>query len=70
MNTPVTILLIDDDPTCHILIRNLLMQSRIQFQLRSVPTFAEGLESILDPDVDISLVDYRMGDRTGVEILR
>ncbi|MEO5930249.1 MAG: PAS domain S-box protein [Candidatus Kapaibacterium sp.] len=70
INTPITILLIDDDPTCHVLIRNLLMQSRIQFQLRSVTTFAEGLESILDPDIDISLVDYRMGDRTGVEILR
>ncbi|MDB5033355.1 MAG: domain S-box [Chlorobi bacterium] len=70
MNTPITILLIDDDRNYHILIRNLLMRSRLQFQLRTVATFVEGLEAIMDPAVDISLVDYRMGDRTGVEILR
>jgi len=67
----VRVLLIEDDEDDFVLTRDLLADSRRSaFQLDWVTSYEEGLHEISRDAHDLYLVDYRLGERDGLEILR
>jgi two-component system cell cycle sensor histidine kinase/response regulator CckA len=70
-NTLVKILLVDDDEDDFIITRDLI--SRIggrQYRLEWINNYADGLAAVQRGEHDICLLDYRLGERTGLELLR
>ena len=77
MNDPHTdanrirLLLIDDDEDSYILTRDLLREfSEQKYTLEWVATYEDALESMLRRKHAAYLVDYRLGARTGLELIR
>ena len=71
MKETVRALLIDDDQGDYVFTKALL--SKIvcpKIELDWVPTFEEGHDAIVHGGYDIYLVDYLLGDRTGLDLLR
>src|SRR6478672_7567316 len=70
-NAPVTILLVDDDEDDYILTRDWLSEvERAKFELDWVATYNAALKAIAKQEHDVYLFDYRLGERTGLELLR
>src|SRR5829696_10498107 len=67
---PVKVLLIDDDEEDYILTRYIFDEFKDnQFTLDWVENFDDGLRAFGENRYDIYLVDYRLGERTGLELL-
>jgi signal transduction histidine kinase len=67
----VRVLLIDDDQDDYILTRELLGDvPGGSFQLDWTPDYAVGLEAVCSGGHDVFLVDYRLGAKTGIDLLR
>src|SRR5262245_42076567 len=67
----VRILLIEDDEDDYLLTRHLLKEIETpRFELDWVNTFEGGLESAARNQHDVVLLDYHLGYRTGLELLR
>jgi two-component system cell cycle sensor histidine kinase/response regulator CckA len=70
-NAPVTILLVDDDEDDYILTRDWLSEvERAKFELEWVATYNAALKAIAKQEHDVYLFDYRLGEHTGLELLR
>jgi diguanylate cyclase (GGDEF)-like protein/PAS domain S-box-containing protein len=68
---PVKVLLIDDDEEDYILTRYIFDEFKDnQFTLDWLDNFDDGLRAFGENRHDIYLVDYRLGERTGLELLR
>ncbi len=66
----IKILLVDDDEDDFVLTRELLKEfEHYRYSLAWVDTYEDGLESMLEGEYDIFLVDYRLGHRDGLELL-
>ena len=66
----IKVLLVEDDEDDYILIRDLLDEvPEQQFQLDWVATFTEAVTTIQNQHHDVYLVDYRLGERDGLELL-
>ena len=71
MRESIRALLIDDDQGDFVFTKALLSQIQSPtIELDWVPTFEEGQEAIAEGGYDIYLVDYFLGDRTGLDLLR
>jgi PAS domain S-box-containing protein len=69
-NNVIKVLLVEDDADDYILIRNLLSEiESSRFELTWAATYQEALKLIKLNGHDICLIDYRLGERTGVELL-
>jgi two-component system, cell cycle sensor histidine kinase and response regulator CckA len=67
----IRVLLVEDDEDDYILTRGLFNEVRgHRFQLEWFTSYALGLEAMVRNQHDVCLVDYRLGPRTGVELLR
>jgi signal transduction histidine kinase len=66
----VNILLIDDDPQAQALIEMALMDAHFERHIEVAATVAAGLERIRSGDHDIYLVDQRLPDGTGIDLIR
>src|SRR5437879_2027163 len=66
----VSILLIDDDPQAQALIDMALIDAHFERQIEVVTTAAAGLERVKADDHDIYLVDQRLPDGTGIDLIR
>jgi two-component system, cell cycle sensor histidine kinase and response regulator CckA len=65
------VLLIEDDEDDYILARELLSEiARQRFVLDWERTYEAGLEALLRNQHEVALVDYRLGARNGIELLR
>jgi len=65
------VLLIEDDEDDYLITRALLSKAEsIDCNLDWARSFDEGLESILSSRYDACLVDYRLGARTGLDLLQ
>ncbi|MGH6903430.1 MAG: diguanylate cyclase domain-containing protein, partial [Geminicoccaceae bacterium] len=65
------ILLIEDDEDDYVLTRELLADAfGGDFELEWVPSWTEALAVIAQARHDICLVDYRLGERNGLELVR
>jgi len=67
---PLRLLLIEDDEDDYIIVRDLLadLEQGI-YELHWVSSFDDGIERLLRYGVDACLLDYRLGARTGMELL-
>lgn len=67
----IQVFLVDDDEDDYILIRDFLEEPQgTALNLTWVSTYEKALEAILSDDYDVYLLDYRLGDRTGLDLLR
>ncbi|HUA69160.1 MAG TPA: response regulator [Candidatus Saccharimonadales bacterium] len=70
-DAPVRVLLVDDDEDDYIITRNLISEIRDRrYQLEWVSNYDDALAAIQRHAHDICLLDYRLGSRTGLELLR
>lgn len=65
------VLLVDDDEDDFVLTRDLLAEIEgISFQLEWAQSYAEGMERIERGEHDVYLLDYQLGRRNGLDLLR
>jgi len=65
------VLLVDDDKDVYTLVRKYLKKARSgQFEVQWAASFEDALGSIEGTAHDVCLLDYRLGERTGIELLR
>jgi len=70
-NNAIKILLVDDDEDDYVMTRDLLSEIEdLRYKLQWVETFDDAVEIIDRKDHDVYLLDYRLGERTGLELLR
>jgi PAS domain S-box-containing protein len=68
---PIRVLLIDDDEMAFHLTRAIFDQiPRATFMLDATRSFAEGEAAIARAEHDVYLVDYLLGDESGIELVR
>ena len=64
------VLLVDDDEDEYVIVGDLLRSIQSStFDLTWVSSYEEGLAGVLSTEYDVCLVDYRLGERTGLEFL-
>lgn len=67
----IRVLLIDDDPAAFLLTRAMMDQiASSDFELEHVATAAEGGELMAQREHDVYLVDYLIGDDSGIDLVR
>ena len=70
-NETIKVLLIEDDEDDYILTRGLLSEEDAgNYLLDWAPSYEEGLEVAGRGEHQVCLVDYRLGERTGVQLIR
>src|SRR6202023_1761421 len=70
-NETIKVLLIEDDEDDYILTRELLAEVKGgKYVLDWAPSYEEGLKVAGRGEHQVCLVDYRLGERTGVQLIR
>jgi signal transduction histidine kinase len=71
-DAPTRVLLIDDDPDDAVMTRDLLADvgEGRRFRMEWARTYSEGLDRVLSGEHDVCLLDYRLGERDGLQLLR
>ncbi len=70
-DSPVRVLLVDDDEDDYIITRGLISEiSGRRYQMEWVDNYDAALTALRRQEHDICLLDYRLGSRTGLELLR
>ena len=65
------LLLIEDDEDDHILTAALLNEVKgTEYEITWISTYADGLAAMIAGNHDICLIDYRLGEGTGIELIR
>ncbi|MGD2205916.1 MAG: ATP-binding protein [Anaerolineae bacterium] len=68
---PIKVLMVDDDEDDYVITRDLLCESAGgDFDLEWVSTYEAGLEAMCRGEHDVCLLDYRLGARDGLQLLR
>ncbi|MDX6575951.1 MAG: hypothetical protein QOE96_4349, partial [Blastocatellia bacterium] len=71
MKGPIKVLLIDDDEDDFILTRDLLSEVPLgNYALEWASSYEKGLEVAARREHHVCLVDYRLGERSGVQLIR
>jgi len=71
MNGPFSVLLVEDDEEDYQITAGLLAaQDRTEFELDWRADYGSALQAIRERRHDVYLVDYRLGGRTGLELIR
>ena len=71
MSDNCRILLVEDDEDDYLITRDLLAaQSRMRFELDWRAAYEDGLVEIRQRRHDAYLIDYRLGRRTGLDLVR
>lgn len=67
----IKVLLVEDDEDDYIITRDLLSEvSLLNFQLYWEPDYDVALQKVLRQEYHIYLIDYRLGEHTGIDLLR
>jgi PAS domain S-box-containing protein len=70
-NEPVRVLLVDDDEDDYVLTRDWFCEMEgARFELEWVASYDAALNAIAHHHHDVYLLDYRLGERNGLELLR
>lgn len=70
MSAPVRILLVDDDSFAFDFLKVFVAEMRAGHTLTWRGAYAAGMEALLSGQFDVCLLDYQLGDRTGLDFLR
>lgn len=66
---PIRLLLIDDDPDDYLLTKEVVAEMPGgDFTLDWVREYEAGIEAVCKGDHDVFLIDYRIGDKTGIDL--
>ncbi len=66
----IRVLLVDDDEDDYVMTRDLLLEiERTTFEVEWVSKYEEALQAIEKQQHDVYLVDYRLGERDGLDLL-
>lgn len=69
-NQPIRVLLIDDDEDDFVIVQGLLSEPEGEhLELDWVPSYEAGMDAIVSGEYDVYLVDYRLGERSGLDLL-
>lgn len=67
----IKVLLVDDDEDDYVITRDMLIdQERVRYSVDWRPGYDEALAAIREQAHDVYLIDYRLGARTGLELVR
>ncbi|MFH1994842.1 MAG: diguanylate cyclase [Nitrospinota bacterium] len=67
----INILLVDDDEDEYVFMKDLLSEvPNSHYDLTWTPSYNEALEKIKEGNYDVCIIDYKLGERSGVELLR
>lgn len=70
-DAPVRVLLVDDDEDDYVITRDLIARiGEHRYQLEWVDNYPDALRTIQIREYDVCLLDFRLGERTGLELLR
>jgi Flp pilus assembly CpaE family ATPase len=68
---PIRVLLVDDDEDDYVVARDLLQEvAGDRYRIKWAPTYREAAEEIRRGRHDVYIVDYRLGSRSGLDLLR
>ncbi|WP_234735197.1 hybrid sensor histidine kinase/response regulator [Tellurirhabdus bombi] len=68
---PIRVLLVEDDEDDYVLTKTLVSsRDNANIQLDWVTEFNEALKCACSKDYDVFLIDYRLGERTGIELIQ
>jgi DNA-binding response OmpR family regulator len=68
---PVRVLLVDDDEDDFIITRDLIAEiGRSRFRLDWISDYATALATLQRQEHDVCLLDYRLGEKTGLDLIR
>ena len=67
-NIQLRVLLVEDDEDDYLIIRDLLSEMK-RFELEWVTDYDDAMEAIERGEHDVCLLDYRLGERNGLELL-
>ena len=67
---PIAVLIVDDDPRIHLLVRTYLARLGERYTLDARDDYATGREALLGGEYDVCLLDYALGDRIGPDLIR
>lgn len=70
MATPIRVLLIDDERTYYALVSEMLRRTSTEFVVDWTPTYNDGAAALIANQHDIALVDYRLGPKSGLDLIR
>jgi DNA-binding response OmpR family regulator len=71
MNDPISVLLVDDDEEDYVLLKSLFSGGKPpRYDLRWVNSYDAAIGELHSGDFDVCLLDYVLGDRTGIDLLR
>jgi signal transduction histidine kinase len=71
MNMPTTVLLVEDDRDDYLLTSELLTEiGGPGYALSWADSYEDGLQALLGDGPDLCLLDFRLGSKTGLELLR
>ena len=67
----IRIFLIDDDEDEFVRVRDLIEDiESAKYSLDWTPSYEKGLDSLVEGGHDVYLIDYRLGERNGLELLK
>ena len=68
---PLKVLLVEDDEDDYLITRRLLtQQDRTSFELDWCSDYQTALSTVIEDRHDVYLIDYRLGEATGLELVR
>jgi diguanylate cyclase (GGDEF)-like protein/PAS domain S-box-containing protein len=68
---PVRVLLVEDDEDDYVITRDMLERhGRVRFVIEWTPSYNDAMAAIQSERHDVYLIDYRLGERTGLELVR
>ena len=71
MRPPVQVLIVDDDEDDYVLARALIDEiPTAEYGVRWVGSYHDALRALTTDPGDVCLLDYRLGERTGIELLQ
>lgn len=70
MTDPVRILLVDDDEDDFLLTREMIREADGPFVMKWASSYGAGAREIEDGRYDVYLIDYRLGQRDGLDLVR
>lgn len=69
-SSSVRILLVDDEAECNLLVRWLLGSAQTTFSIEWADSYAGAMHTISTQEFDVILVDFRLDERTGIELIQ
>jgi DNA-binding NtrC family response regulator len=69
-NYPRRVLLVEDDEDDYLIVGRLLSDADSNFELAWVDNYDSGLDGLIGGRYDVYLVDYLLGERNGLDLLR